>query len=119
MKKVCVALLCFFIIGLASCKWIPDQDYSGILNKTTYNSFENLNNPLMLSFQKLTTFKLSGTQNQETHSFGSVYVIYDWENETVHDFVFGELHRTWQSGFRWKRKLVDYRPKQNRQQQNR
>ncbi len=91
MKKLYKTLLCVPLIFF-SCKWVPSKDYSSILNKTSYRSFESLNEPLLLSFKMSPVFYWNGSkQNEHTiRPYGSIYVIYDWENERVHDFVYSK-----------------------------
>ena len=91
MKKLYKTLLCVPLIFF-SCKWVPSKDYSSILNKTSYRSFESLNEPLLLSFKMSPVFYWNGSkQNKHTiRPYGSIYVIYDWENERVHDFVYSK-----------------------------
>ena len=91
MKNLHKTLLCIPLLFLFSCKWVPSKDYSSVLNKTSYQTFESLDEPLLLSFRMSPVFYWNGKKNNHTtRSYGSVYVIYDWENARVHDFVYSK-----------------------------
>ncbi len=95
MKKIFFATICavFFLpVTLASCKWIPLRDYSPVLSKTTYKNFDSLNEPILISFTMRPKFDLKGQffYDRTERDYGSVYVIYDWENDSVYDYFYSK-----------------------------
>ena len=85
MKKfcylICVLVLCCFV----SCGYyVPEKDYSERLSKVEYKSFDSLNNPFIFRFDA----KLNFNSRAITKTMGSYYFIYDWETDTVFDYVY-------------------------------
>lgn len=90
MKKTLVILAAALPLFLLSCRYVPERDYSAILNKKTYAPFESVNEPILLPFDLDLAFKQKGNNNSETvkRYCGDVYAIYDWENNKVQDYFF-------------------------------
>lgn len=85
MKKfcylICVLVLCCFV----SCGYyVPEKDYSERLSKVEYKSFDSLNNPFIFRFDA----NLNFNSRAITRTLGSYYFIYDWETDTVFDYVY-------------------------------
>ena len=85
MKKinlfVCLVVLSCFV----SCGFYhPKKDYSERLSKNEYKSFESLNNPMIFKFDA----RLKFNPRDISRNRGSFYVIYDWENELIYDYVY-------------------------------
>lgn len=89
MKKTLLPLI-FLPLVFTSCIFIPQNDNAKNEQKTTYKSFEDLNDPLILSYNQNLDFALYGNENLawNTVYHGSILMIYDWENEKVHDYVY-------------------------------
>jgi len=83
----------FFIILIlsvlfTSCVWIPKKDYVSIQKKSTYQSFEEINNPIVFSTQLSADFSLNLNKHQKSKKLlGGVFTIYDFESDTVKDYV--------------------------------
>ena len=85
MKKinlfVCLVVLSCFV----SCGFYhPKKDYSERLSKNEYKSFESLNNPMIFKFDA----RLKFNPRDISRNRGSFYIIYDWENELIYDYVY-------------------------------
>lgn len=89
MKKLFTILLIISFL-FTSCYYIADYDYFTFQEKNTYSSFENLNDPLILSMPFTCYFRLYGNPKnyREERSAGSLALIYDWENKTLVDYVY-------------------------------
>ncbi|MCR4742821.1 MAG: hypothetical protein K5866_08150 [Treponema sp.] len=87
MKKYLFCLLAALLF--TGCIYEESQDYSKFINKTTYESFEDLNDPLVLNLNLDMLFNLSSNkENSRNVKNGSIFVIYDWENQKIHDYVY-------------------------------
>lgn len=90
MKKIIPILI--IILFLTSC----DSMYSlldetkKITEKTTYKTFDHLNEPIVLSMPVQAKKYLFGNKNKsnKTEKLGEIFVIYDLENNEVFDWVF-------------------------------
>lgn len=89
MRKIFLLLIS---VLFTSCIWIPEKDYSSVRNKTTYQSFNDVQNPLVLSDFIRADFNLAGSFGSAStrRIFGSVYSIYDFENDCVKDYVYSK-----------------------------
>lgn len=86
MKKL---LLLLFSLLFISCVWIPEEDYSSLRNKTSYKSFSEISDPIILATPVNVDFKYSKNGKQSiSKRIGTVYSIYDYKTESVIDSVF-------------------------------
>lgn len=87
MKKTFIFLLIF--VSFVSCTiYTPIKDYSYDLNKFEYKSFSQINKPFVFKFDKILEFNKKDSDWTTTQQRGSYYVIYDWETESVFDYVY-------------------------------
>lgn len=87
-------LLVFISILFTSCVWLPEKDYSSIKEKSTYSTFSDIENPMILSDSIYLQFKKSDADDNAkkiSRCIGAVYSIYDFETDTIKDFVFSKL----------------------------
>ena len=85
MKKLGYMSILLFIVCVVSCGYyVPEKDYSKRLGKVEYKSFDSLNNPFIFRFDA----KLSFNSRVISRDRGSFYFIYDWETNTVFDYVY-------------------------------
>ncbi len=89
MKKnfLCILLLSV-IMFLVSCDglFMTESDISHIVTKTSMEPFAELNDPIVITmpvYQQSVTF---GSKRMK--EAGDIFVVYDWENEVVHDWAF-------------------------------
>jgi len=91
MKKniLKAALLCFIPMLFSSCLWFPASDEADIRTKNTCKDFSTLNDPIIIGVHSLRDFNLYGNSNvTESVRLGSSFVIYDWETDSVFDYLF-------------------------------
>lgn len=93
MKKylaICLALPLLF----ASCVFVQQEDYGKMAAKTTYKSFDTVNEPIIVNIPFQLNFNLYGNKNftESRKYLGGVFVIYDWENNKVIDYVTAPGH---------------------------
>ena len=85
MKKINLFVVLVILSCLISCSYYkPEKDYSERLSKNEYKSFESLNNPMIFKFDA----RLKFNPRDISRNRGSFYVIYDWENELIYDYVY-------------------------------
>lgn len=90
MKKLFFGFCLIFSVSFFSCYvYVPEKDYSKILEKQEYKSFNHLNKPFVLKLNTYLNF-LAEKDNGRVYERrrGAYYVIYDWETESVFDFVY-------------------------------
>lgn len=90
MKKLLLVFCLIFSVSFFSCHvYVPEKDYSKILEKQEYKSFNHLNKPFVLKLNTYLDF-LAEKDNGRVYERrrGAYYVIYDWETESVFDFVY-------------------------------
>ena len=90
MKKLFFGFCLIFSVSFFSCYvYVPEKDYSKILEKQEYKSFNHLNKPFVLKLNTYLDF-LAEKDNGRVYKRrrGAYYVIYDWETESVFDFVY-------------------------------
>lgn len=90
MKKLFFGFCLIFSVSFFSCYvYVPEKDYSKILEKQEYKSFKHLNKPFVLKLNTYLDF-LAEKENGRVYERrrGAYYVIYDWETESVFDFVY-------------------------------
>ena len=90
MKKLFFGFCLIFSVSFFSCYvYVPEKDYSKILEKQEYKSFKHLNKPFVLKLNTYLDF-LAEKDNGRVYERrrGAYYVIYDWETESVFDFVY-------------------------------
>ncbi|MBQ8777498.1 MAG: hypothetical protein IJZ71_08455 [Treponema sp.] len=90
MKKLFFGFCLIFSVCFFSCYvYVPEKDYSKILEKQEYKSFNHLNKPFVLKLNTYLDF-LAEKDNGRVYERrrGAYYVIYDWETESVFDFVY-------------------------------
>ena len=90
MKKLFLSFYLIFSVSFFSCYvYVPEKDYSKILEKQEYKSFNHLNKPFVLRLNTYLDF-LAEKDNGRVYERrrGAYYVIYDWETESVFDFVY-------------------------------
>lgn len=87
LKKLLLISSSLFLFCLFSCGYyVPEKDYSQRINKVNYKNFEEINEPFVFRFDADLDF--NSKSNQITYSRGSYYCIYDWETESVFDYVY-------------------------------
>lgn len=87
MKKFLI-LITSSVLLLTSCIFYnPVKDYSKILNKNEYKDISSLKEPFVLNLSTKLDFT-SLDKNTITRTRGSYYFIYDWESESIFDFVY-------------------------------
>lgn len=89
MKLVPLFLSLFVFISCQS--WYKTSvDMSKITNKTTYQPFTELNDPIVVNMPVYETLYLWGNENNKfkQNRIGDMFVIYDWESDEVYDWVF-------------------------------
>ena len=89
MKLVPLFLSLFVFISCQS--WYKTSvDMSKITNKTTYQPFTDLNDPIVVNMPVYETLYLWGNENNKfkQNRIGDMFVIYDWESDEVYDWVF-------------------------------
>ena len=94
MKKIFLVFCLIFSVSFFSCHvYVPEKDYSKILEKQEYKSFNHLNKPFVLKLNTYLDF-LAEKDNGRVYERrrGAYYVIYDWETESVFDFVYVCMH---------------------------
>lgn len=85
MKKNSLFLCFIFLVCTVSCRFYsPTKDYKKRLSKVEYKSFDSLNDPMIFKFEALLNFKPGPISRKN----GSFYVIYDWQNNTIYDYVY-------------------------------
>ena len=92
MKKV----LFLFLITLQfiSCDMFyfsaSKADLAKVKSKTTYQSFEHLNEPIVIAMKVYDQKNLFGKEDWGNYveSHGNIFVILDWETDTVYDWVY-------------------------------
>ena len=85
MKKINLFVVLVILSCLISCSYYkPEKDYSERLSKVEYKSFDSLNNPFIFRFDA----NLNFNSRAITKTLGSYYFIYDWETDTVFDYVY-------------------------------
>lgn len=82
-----------FVLMLSSCFYaimIPEEDTSKLTQKTTFNSFESLNNPVIFYQRVEIDFKEKRGKQKTTYKegIGSVFYVYDWETNTIFDYLY-------------------------------
>ena len=104
MKKYCIAvaalsLLCFSCNYETYYKSITDL--KEVRAKTSMESFEKINDPIVITMPVYETMALFGNENMGTYPkrVGDMFVVYDWENNKIHDWCFFKGKHGW-SNFR-------------------
>lgn len=89
MKKSLYIFIFVVLFSLFSCTiYTPVKDYSHEFKKIEYKSFAELNEPFVFKFDKILEFNKKDSDRTTTQQRGSYYVIYDWETESVFDYVY-------------------------------
>ena len=89
MKRI----LFFFLISFlfSSCVWIPQLGSSSLKEKTTIQSFNDVNDPFVFELKAYERFNLMGSSEDKgnsNHCIGELFVVYDWENESIIDNLY-------------------------------
>lgn len=90
MKKTFTLLISLVLAALTSCSAFYEQeDYKAIMKKTSYKSFDSLNEPIVLNYLFNMEFSQKG-ENPRTSTVhnGMIYAIYDWEKDEIFDYVY-------------------------------
>lgn len=90
MKKTVMLIISLVLAALISCNAFYQQDdYKTIMKKTTYKSFDSLNEPIVLNylFDMYFTQKGENPQTSIVHN-GMIYAVYDWEKNEIFDYVY-------------------------------
>jgi len=90
MKKTFTLLISLVLAVLTSCSAFYEQeDYKAIMKKTSYKSFDSLNEPIVLNYLFNMEFSQKG-ENPRTSTVhnGMIYAIYDWEKDEIFDYVY-------------------------------
>lgn len=83
LKFLSLPLLSLALIG---CTWTPvNKDYK-IREKTTFSDFSSLNKPVIITSTLSQTFEHN--EYSTTRRYGSLLAIYDWESNSVYDYVY-------------------------------
>ncbi|MCQ2576134.1 MAG: hypothetical protein MJ162_05260 [Treponema sp.] len=79
-------LLIFIPVLFTSCVWSPVKDYSSVKEKTSYEKFTELNDPIILSDYVMAEFNCGSIETSRI--IGSAFTVYDFENGTIKDQVY-------------------------------
>lgn len=76
-------------------------DLSKVRAKTSMKPFEQINDPIVITMPVYEKMALFGNENMGTYNkrAGDMFVVYDWENNRIHDWCFFEGEHGW-SNFR-------------------
>lgn len=89
MKKSLYIFIFVVLFSLFSCTiYTPVKDYSHEFKKIEYKSFAELNEPFVFKLDTELEFNKKDTDRTTTQQRGSYYIIYDWETESVFDYVY-------------------------------
>ncbi|MCR5286222.1 MAG: hypothetical protein K6D95_11565 [Treponema sp.] len=88
--KLLPLLLSLFVFISCQSWYKTSVDMSKITNKTTYQPFTELNDPIVVNMPVYETLYLWGNENNKfkQNRIGDMFVIYDWESDEVYDWVF-------------------------------
>lgn len=104
LKKHTFVLMLLLLI-LTGCNssvyYISITDLSKVRSKTEMQSFEQLNDPIVITMPIYEKMALFGNVNMGSYNkrAGDIFVVYDWENTKIHDWCFFEGNHGW-SNFR-------------------
>ena len=95
MKRVQTFLL-FFLICISftftSCDnfFLGPENLSNVTSKTTIKDFSEVNHPIVVSMEVMGSYHLFGNRSfaEKTKREGNIFVVIDWENNRVFDWVF-------------------------------
>lgn len=107
MKKVKLIFSFFVILILfASCNFYETcyesvTDLKEVRAKTSMEPFDDLNEPIVITMPVYEKMALFGNESMGYYSkrAGDIFVVYDWENNKIHDWLFFEGNHGW-SNFR-------------------
>lgn len=89
MKKSLYIFIFVVLFSLFSCTiYTPVKDYSHEFKKIEYKSFAELNEPFVFKLDTKLEFNKKDSDRTTTQQRGSYYIIYDWETESVFDYVY-------------------------------
>ena len=76
-------------------------DLSKVRAKTNMKPFEQINDPIVITMPVYEKMALFGNESMGTYQkrAGDMFVVYDWENNEIHDWCFFEGNHGW-SNFR-------------------
>lgn len=76
-------------------------DLSKVRAKTSMKPFEQINDPIVITMPVYEKMALFGNESMGTYQkrAGDMFVVYDWENNEIHDWCFFEGNHGW-SNFR-------------------
>lgn len=81
--RIKLEILCIFAgIIFTSCKYSTGINSRSVKNKTSIGNFEHLNSPIVCSFTFQTGY------SKFSPKYGTIYYVYDWENDKIYDWVF-------------------------------
>lgn len=88
--KLLPLLLSLFVFISCQSWYKTSVDMTKITNKTTYQPFTELNDPIVVNMPVYETLYLWGNENNKfkQNRIGDMFVIYDWESDEVYDWVF-------------------------------
>lgn len=88
-KRIIISFLISVILFTSCVIYTPVKDYTTLLNKTSYKSFTELNNPIVFRYKTLLDFELkNGSDNSVSRRKGSYYFIYDEESKSLFDYLY-------------------------------
>lgn len=91
-KPKSVFIILLLLISLSSCTncYMSDGTLDVVKQKTTYKSFSQLNQPIVISIPQYENFYLFGNKNNKSKSerIGDMFVIIDIESNEIYDWVF-------------------------------
>lgn len=89
MKNMPILLPLLLLLSCQNC-YKATVDMTKITNKTTYHSFTELNDPIVVNMPVYETLYLWGNENNKfkQNRIGDMFIIYDWESDEVYDWVF-------------------------------
>lgn len=103
--KLILILIVGFLFLSFSCNYETYYksitDLKEVRAKTSMESFENINDPIVITMPVYETMALFGNENMGTYPkrVGDMFVVYDWENNKIHDWCFFKGKHGW-SNFR-------------------
>ena len=103
--KLILILIVGFLFLSFSCNYETYYksitDLKEVRAKTSMESFENINDPIVITMPVYETMALFGNESMGTYKkrAGDIFVVYDWEKDRIHDWLFFEGNHGW-SNFR-------------------
>lgn len=92
--RIYLCIMFFCVVLLLGCDnlYQADGDVSNITSKTSIQDFSGVNQPIVITMPVYDSYHLFGISSwsEQRRCEGDVFVVIDWENDTVFDWVFQE-----------------------------